>query len=57
MSGETLQEFAAALEQVAHRALVGLPFAFIQKETAHDFIDGVRDWEVKQYLFMGGTEP
>jgi hypothetical protein len=53
MSDETLQEFTAALEQLAHRALVGLPVAFIQKEAAHAFIDGVRDWEVKHCLLMG----
>ena len=57
MSGETLQEFGAALEQLAHRALVGLPVAFIQTEAAHAFIDGIRDWEVKQYFLLGGTGP
>jgi hypothetical protein len=53
-SGETLQEFAAAVEQLVHRAFVGLPVAFIQAEAAHSFIDGVRDREVKQHLLMGG---
>jgi hypothetical protein len=53
-SGETLQEFAAAVEQLAHRALVGLPLAFIQTEASHAFIDGVRDRELKQHLLMGG---
>ena len=47
-SSETLQEFAAAVEQLAHRAFVGLPVAFIQIQAAHSFIDGVGDWEVKQ---------
>jgi hypothetical protein len=37
-SGETLQEFAAAVEQLAHRAL-GLPVGIIQTEAAHAFID------------------
>jgi hypothetical protein len=36
--GETLQEFAAAVEQLAHRALVGLPADHIQTEAAHAFI-------------------
>jgi hypothetical protein len=45
--GETLQEFAAAVEQLAHRALVGLPADHIQTEAAHAFIDGIRDREVK----------
>jgi hypothetical protein len=53
-SGESLQGFAAAVEQLAHRALVGLPLTFIQTETAHAFIDGERDRELKQHLLMGG---
>jgi hypothetical protein len=48
-----MQEFAGAVEQLAHRALVGLPLAFIQTEAAHVFIDGVRDRELKQHLLMG----
>jgi len=54
VSGETLQEFAAAVEQLAHRAFVGLPVAFVQTEAADSFIDSVRDREVKQHLLMGG---
>jgi len=30
-----LQEFAAAVEQLAHRALVRLPVPFIQTRAAH----------------------
>jgi hypothetical protein len=40
-SGETLQEFTAAVEQLAHRAIFGLPVGFIQTEAAHAFIDGL----------------
>jgi hypothetical protein len=54
LNGETLQKVAAAVEQLAHRALVGLPVGFIQTEAANAFIDGVRDREVKQHLLMGG---
>jgi hypothetical protein len=53
-SGETLQEFAAAVEQLARRVFVGLPVAFIQAQAAYSFIDGVRDREVKQHLLTGG---
>jgi hypothetical protein len=53
-SGETLQEFATAIEQLAHWALVGLPIGYIQTKAAHAFIDGVRDRVVKQHLLMGG---
>jgi hypothetical protein len=51
-SGEILQESAAAMEQQAHQALVGLPVTLIQTEASHAF-DGVRDQEVKQNLVMG----
>jgi hypothetical protein len=30
-NSETLEEFAAAVEQLTHRALVGLPVGFIQR--------------------------
>jgi hypothetical protein len=43
-SDETLQEFAAAVEQLAHWAL-GLPVGIIQTEAAH---------AMKQRLLMGG---
>jgi hypothetical protein len=46
--GETSHELAAAaVEQLAHRALVGLP-------VDNAFIYGVRDREIKQHLLMGG---
>ena len=53
-TGETLQNFEAAVEQLAHRAFAGLPVTFILTEAAHSFINGVRDQEVKQHLLMGG---
>jgi hypothetical protein len=53
--GETLQEFAAAVEQLTHQALVGLPEGHIQTEAAHAFIDGIRDREVKKHLLLGGA--
>jgi hypothetical protein len=37
LNGESLQGFAAAFELLAHRALVGLPMDFIQRESAHVF--------------------
>jgi hypothetical protein len=52
-SGETLQEFDVAVEQLAHRAFVGLPIDFIRKEAARAFIDGLRDGEIKRHLLMG----
>jgi hypothetical protein len=53
-SGGMIQEFAAAVEQMARRALVELPGAFIQKWAADAFIDGLRDREMRQDILMGG---
>jgi hypothetical protein len=53
--GETLQEFVAAVEQLAYQALVGLPADHIQMEAAHSFIDGIRDREMKQHLLLAGA--
>jgi hypothetical protein len=47
--------FAAAVEQLAHQALVGLPKGHIETEAAHAFIDGIRDREMKQHLLLGGA--
>jgi hypothetical protein len=44
LSGEPLQEFAAAIQQLVHCALVGLPEDHIQKEVAYAFIDRLKDW-------------
>jgi hypothetical protein len=49
-----LQEFTLNVEQLPHRANLGLPVAFIQNEAANSFIDGVREKELKQQLLMGG---
>jgi hypothetical protein len=54
LTSKSLQDLAAATEQLTQRVLAGLPVDFIQREAAHEFIDGMRDWEVKQHLLMGG---
>jgi hypothetical protein len=41
-NGETLQEFAAAIEKLARRNLVGFPVEHMLTEAAFAFIDGVR---------------
>jgi len=51
-SGETLQDFAAAVEPLANRALVGLSAAFAQTESTQSFMHGIRDREVKQHLLL-----
>jgi len=53
VNDETLKEYEATVEQLAHRTFVSLPVNFNQTEAAHSFIDGVRDREVKQQLLLG----
>lgn len=53
LNGESQQEFATVVEQLAHRALVRLPVNFIQREAGHAFVNRVRDRELKQHLFIG----
>jgi hypothetical protein len=54
LSSESLQEFAEAVNQLVHQALVRLPVDFIQSKAAHAFVNGVRDQELKLHLLMGG---
>ena len=51
---EDVTGFAAAVEQLANRALVGVPAAFFQTGAAHAFLDGIRDRELKHHLLKGG---
>jgi hypothetical protein len=51
LSAESLQKFAAAIEQLTHQPLAGLPEDFIHRDA---FINGVKDHEVKQHLLVGG---
>jgi hypothetical protein len=39
---------------LGHQALVGLLQHYIQREAAYAFVVGVKDWEMKQQLLMGG---
>lgn len=40
---EWLQETAAAVKQLAHRALLELPADIMQREATHAFIEDVKD--------------
>ncbi|KAJ4449439.1 hypothetical protein ANN_00838 [Periplaneta americana] len=51
-SGESLQEFAMAVEQLAHKALRDLPPNFVAGEAAYTFGSGVRDPEIRQQLLL-----
>jgi hypothetical protein len=39
---------------LAYQALVGLPENFVQRETIHAILDGMRDYCAKQKDFIGG---
>jgi peptide subunit release factor 1 (eRF1) len=55
-AGESLQEFAAAIEQLAHRAYLTLPEERIRREAGKAFADGVKDPDIKIQLLLGGEK-
>lgn len=52
LNSKSLQEFAAAIKQLALQTLVRLPVDFIEWTVTHTFIDIVRVWELKQHILM-----
>jgi hypothetical protein len=48
MRGDSLQEFSAAFTQLDHWSLVRSPKNSVQRQAVHAFIDGVKNWEMKQ---------
>lgn len=50
---ESLQDFVAAIEQLAHQALNRLPQYYPQREAAFALFNMIRDQEVKQLFLMG----
>jgi hypothetical protein len=51
-----LQEFATAIEQLAHHAYSALPEDYIWREAGKVFADGVEDATIKIQLLMGGEK-
>lgn len=43
------------LQQLQYRTLVRLPVHYIQREADRQFVDGVREQELKQHLLMVGV--
>jgi hypothetical protein len=54
--GESLQEFATAIELLAHRAYPTLPEDHIGREAAKAFAHGVDDPDIKIQLLLGGEK-
>lgn len=52
-SGESLQEFAAGVEQLSQLAYVSAPTDIQQHLATQAFIDGLRDQEMRRTLLMG----
>jgi hypothetical protein len=55
-AGESLQEFAAAIEQLAHRHYPALPEDHVRKDVGRAFTDGVEDPDLKIQLLLGGEK-
>jgi hypothetical protein len=53
-AGESLQEFATTIEQLAHCAYPALPEDHVRKEAGRAFTDGVEDPDIKIQLLLGG---
>jgi hypothetical protein len=55
-AGESLQEFATAIKQLAHGAYPALPEDHVRKEAGRAFTDGVEDPDIKIQLLLGGEK-
>jgi hypothetical protein len=55
-AGASLQDFATAIEQLAHRAYPTLPEDHIRRETGRAFAYGVKDSDIKIQLLLGGEK-
>jgi hypothetical protein len=55
-AGESLQEFATAIEQLFLRAYPGLPEDHVRKEAGKAFADGLEDTDIKIQLLLGGEK-
>jgi hypothetical protein len=53
MISVSLQEFAATIEQFAHRAHVGLLQYLVHREAVYALVSGIRDCENKQQQCSG----
>jgi hypothetical protein len=51
-----LQEFATAIEQLAHRTYRTLPEDHIRREVGKAFGNGVEEPDIKIQLLLGGEE-
>jgi hypothetical protein len=57
LSGESVQEIAAAFEQLAQPTLDELPEDFVQRWEAYAFVHGLKDRYMKEYFLIGREKP
>jgi hypothetical protein len=55
-SGEYLQEFPIAIEQLAHRAYSTIPEEYIRQVAGRAFVDRVEGPDIKIQLLLGGEK-
>jgi hypothetical protein len=55
-AGESLQDFATAVEQLAHRAYHTLPEEYVWREAGRAFAYGVADPDINIQLLLGGQK-
>jgi hypothetical protein len=55
-TGESLQDFAMAIETLAHRAYPNLPTDYVAREAGKAFTYGIRDADIKIQLLLGGEK-
>jgi hypothetical protein len=55
-AGESLQDFAIAVEQLAHHAYPTLPDEHIRREADRAFVDEIEDPDIKIKLLLGGEK-
>jgi hypothetical protein len=55
-AGESLQDFATAIQQLVRRAYPASPEENIRREAGKAFVDGIEDYEVKIRLLLRGEK-
>jgi hypothetical protein len=55
-AGESLQDFAIAIEQLAHHDYPTLPDEHIRREAGRVFVDRIEDPDIKIKLLLGGEK-
>jgi hypothetical protein len=55
-AGESLQDFATAIQQLARRTYPASPEEHIRREAGKAFVESIQDYEIKIRLLLGGEK-